>query len=97
MHNKMEVENPCSMDWDDMQGSEKIRNCKKCRFNVYNFSEMTQAEIDSVINTGDRVCARLFVRPDGTYMTKNCSAKKKRNKVIMVLSFAALLPSLFRL
>jgi hypothetical protein len=92
MHDKMEIENPCSMDWSKMAGDEKARYCNKCQFNVYNFSEMSQEEIDNLLNSGNRVCARLYVRLDGTYMTKSCSAKRKRNRVLMFLSFAALLP-----
>lgn len=88
----MEIENSCSMDWSVMAGDEKNRYCNKCQFNVYNFSEMSQEEIDNLLNSGNRVCARLYVRPDGTYMTKSCSAKRKRNRVLMFLSFAALLP-----
>jgi hypothetical protein len=95
MHDKLEVENPCSMGWDQMEGNEKVRHCNKCRFNVYNFVEMEQEEIDELLVSGDRVCGRLFVRPDGTYMTKSCAAKRKRNRVLMFLGFAALLPISF--
>ena len=80
------------MSWDDMEGSEKVRHCSKCRFNVYNFNEMTQSEIDELLSTGDRVCGRLFVRPDGTYMTKSCRKKSKRRKVLAAVAVIITVP-----
>ena len=92
MHNRAEIEAPCKMSWDDMQGSDKVRHCSKCRFNVYNFNEMTQDEIDELLSTEDRVCGRLFVRPDGTYMTKSCRKKSKRRKVLAAVAVIITVP-----
>ncbi len=91
MHNKVEINSPCKESWDEMKGSEKTRYCQKCRFNVHNFSEMEQAEIDELLQSDGRVCVKLYVRPDGTYMAKDCRAKKKRNRVLLILGTAALL------
>jgi hypothetical protein len=92
MHNKIEINSPCKESWDEMNGSEKTRYCQKCKFNVHNFSEMEQGEIDELLKSDDRVCVRLYVRPDGTYMTKNCRAKVKRNRALMIFGAVALLP-----
>lgn len=75
-----------------MQGNEKIRHCDKCRFNVYDFSQMTQEEIDLVLD-GDKVCGRLFLRSDGTYLTKDCQKKLARKKQLKFLAWAAVLPA----
>ena len=92
MQKRVEIKTPCSMSWDGMEGSASVRHCSKCRFNVYNFSEMSQEEIDDLLSSGDRVCGRLFVRPDGTYMTKNCRAKVKRNRILKWTAAVALIP-----
>jgi hypothetical protein len=85
------------MDWDEMAGSESIRHCSKCRFNVYNFAEMTQEEVDTLLSSGDRVCGRLYLRPDGTYMTKNCRAKVNRKRALKIFAAVAILPLTFAL
>ena len=74
-----------------MKGSAQVRHCDKCRFNVYNFAEMDQTEIDDVLTQG-KVCGRLFLRPDGTYLTKNCQKKNRRKRYLKVFGLAALLP-----
>lgn len=97
MNNKVTIKSPCTESWDKMTGSASIRNCAKCQFNVYNFSEMTQSEIDAILTSGSRVCARLHMRPDGTYMTKNCKTKVKRKRFHKIIQWAAILPFTFLL
>ena len=75
-----------------MQGSEKIRHCSKCQFNVYNFQEMTEEEIDRVYQSQERVCARMYVRPDGTYMTKKCRTKTKRKRILIATALVVTIP-----
>jgi 5-hydroxyisourate hydrolase-like protein (transthyretin family) len=56
-----------------MEGTNRVRYCAECKLNVYNFSEMSPAEIDALIaaKTG-RLCARFYQRTDGTMLTQNC-------------------------
>ena len=97
MNNKVAIKSPCTESWDKMTGSASIRNCAKCQFNVYNFSEMEQSEIDAILASGSRVCARLHIRPDGTYMTKDCKTKIKRKRFHKLIQWAAILPFSFLL
>ena len=92
MKRELAVKSPCSEDWDKMQGGDAVRHCKKCRFNVYQFSEMTEEEIDELLKKNDRVCARLYIRSDGTYMTKDCKTKVRRNRYLKLFGLAALIP-----
>ena len=89
---KVEIQTPCTESWDEMAGGQAIRHCAKCQFNVYNFEAMTEDEIRKVLHNGERICARLFVRPDGTYMTKNCKDTRKRNRILKWIGLAALMP-----
>ncbi|MCM8527411.1 MAG: hypothetical protein NE327_12895 [Lentisphaeraceae bacterium] len=93
--NKVSIKSPCTEDWNKMTGSNSIRNCSKCQFNVYNFSEMSQSEINAIMTSGSRVCARLYLRPDGTYMTKDCKTKIKRKRFHKLIQWAAILPFSF--
>ena len=97
MNKNVSIKSPCTESWDKMTGSTSIRNCSKCQFNVYNFSEMAQSEIDAILVSENRVCARLHMRPDGTYMTKDCKTKVKRKRFHKIIQWAAIMPFSFLL
>ena len=64
---------PCPADWEDMTGDDRVRHCSLCRLNVYNLSEMSAEEAESLLQqrTG-RICVRFFVPEDGKVTTKDC-------------------------
>jgi hypothetical protein len=58
-----------------MSGDERARFCAQCDRHVYNISELTGAEVRALVaRTEGRFCARLYRRPDGTVLTKDCPA-----------------------
>jgi len=64
---------PCSADWDQMVGTDRVRFCGKCSLNVYNLSELSRSEAENFIaNNEGRVCVRFYRRADGSILTKNC-------------------------
>lgn len=70
---RMRVASPCSVGWESMSGDERVRFCEQCRLHVYNISEMTSAEVASLITkTEEQVCARIYRRADGTVLTSDC-------------------------
>jgi hypothetical protein len=71
MKRQIKVPEPCTSNWEAMPGSNRWRYCAKCNRHVYNFSEMTIAEVERLISesTG-RVCARIIQREDGTIETR---------------------------
>jgi hypothetical protein len=94
------VATPCTADWEQMVGSEKVRFCTHCNLNVYNLSGMTKTEAERlIVHNEGRLCVRFYRRRDGTILTNNCPvglrALKRRlsrtaNAVVsMVLSFFA--------
>jgi hypothetical protein len=71
--NSLRIASPCPVGWETMKGDERTRHCGLCSLNVYNFSEMTAAEVESLVRrSGGRVCARMFRRSDGTVITRDC-------------------------
>jgi hypothetical protein len=67
------IASPCNADWNRMAGDDRIRHCAECNLNVYNFAELTRAEIDDLVAAREgRLCARLYRRADGTMITKDC-------------------------
>lgn len=69
----IDVASPCSANWDDMVGDERLRFCGSCEKNVYNFSEMSKAEITQLLTANNyNVCGRFYRRADGTILTDDC-------------------------
>ncbi|HKG12989.1 MAG TPA: carboxypeptidase-like regulatory domain-containing protein [Pyrinomonadaceae bacterium] len=70
---RMRVASPCGVSWDSMEGGERVRFCRLCSLNVYDFSGMTRAEVEALVSkTEGRLCGRLTRRADGTVLTKDC-------------------------
>ncbi len=70
---RMRVASPCPTSWEAMEGDERVRFCRLCDLHVYNVSELTRAEAESLVaRTEGRLCARLYRRADGTVLTKDC-------------------------
>lgn len=69
----LRVASPCGVSWDSMEGDERVRFCRLCSLNVYDFSGMTRAEVEALVSkTEGRLCGRLTRRADGTVLTKDC-------------------------
>jgi hypothetical protein len=70
---QLRVASPCGVSWDSMAGDERVRFCRLCSLNVYDFAGMTRAEIEAlVLKTEGRLCGRMTRRADGTVLTKDC-------------------------
>jgi hypothetical protein len=95
---RMRIASPCTVGWDRMNGNDQVRFCHQCNLNVYNISEMTGAQVASLIaNTEGRICARLYRRADGTVLTSDCPVglKALRRRVSRIA--AAMLTALLSL
>ena len=69
----LRIAKPCQAAWEGMAGDERVRHCTLCSLNVYNFAEMTRADVrELLVRTEGRVCARLYRRADGTVLTRDC-------------------------
>lgn len=73
-----------------MTGNSQVRHCAQCDRDVYNFTEMTTAQIERVIAAANRgrVCGRLYERADGTILTRDCpvGARARIRKVTRRIS-----------
>jgi hypothetical protein len=69
----LRVASPCSADWEEMVGDDRVRYCSQCRLNVYNFAAMSEREVKELVATHEgRLCGRLYRRADGTMLTRDC-------------------------
>ena len=71
--NKVKVAAPCKAEWEKMIGNYRVRFCGQCNLNVYNLSEMTRAQAESLIAANEgRLCVRFYRRRDGSIITQDC-------------------------
>ncbi len=73
---------PCNVPWDDMTGTERVRDCSQCSRQVFNISDMTKADAEAFLKgNGDSQCLAYYRRKDGTIMTDDCpiGLRKIRN------------------
>ena len=69
----IEIATPCSANWNEMDGDERMRRCGECKLNVYNLSQMTRKEaVHMIREKEDRLCMRVYRRKDGTVITSDC-------------------------
>ena len=62
--NLFEVTNPCTEDWEQMKGSEKVRFCEHCAASVNNLSAMRRKDAARLIREADgRICVRYVKNP----------------------------------
>lgn len=79
--NAVSISSPCSVDWDSMDGDDRVRFCWMCEQSVYNVENLTRAEANKLLGgRSGRVCLRMFKRADGTIMTKDCPVGLRRIK-----------------
>jgi hypothetical protein len=61
----IEVENPCSEKWDEMEGAGKVRFCSHCAHDVNNLSEMTLKDAMKLVRRSEgRLCVRYNTDPN---------------------------------
>ena len=67
------VASPCTANWTQMSGDNRVRRCPECKLNVYNLSAMSRREAEELISSREgRLCVRFYQRADGTVLTHDC-------------------------
>jgi hypothetical protein len=83
---QVRVASPCSADWNEMVGDDRVRFCLSCEKHVFNLSAMPREEAEALLRErlGGELCVRFYQRADGTIMTQDCpvGVKKKRRKML---------------
>lgn len=80
------VASPCTADWNQMTGDDRVRHCGTCDKDVFNLSAMTREEAEAlVLEKAGELCARYYQRKDGTILLADCTvgvAQKRKRRVI---------------
>ncbi|MGH7145749.1 MAG: hypothetical protein ACREJ2_16690 [Planctomycetota bacterium] len=81
----IQVASPCTADWEAMRGDAQARHCDHCDKQVFNLSEMTEADaLELLREYQGHLCVRFYRRADGTILTQDCSvgaAEQRRAKL----------------
>jgi hypothetical protein len=88
------VATPCSADWNQMAGDDRVRACASCNKNVYNLSSMTRDEAEAlIVEKEGKLCVRYYQRKDGTILFEDCAVgiSQKRKRRLIAVGAAALL------
>ena len=60
----IEIKSPCSENWDQMKGSEKVRFCGHCALEVNNISALTRKQALRLVHESKgRICVRYVKNP----------------------------------
>ncbi|MGE3466119.1 MAG: carboxypeptidase-like regulatory domain-containing protein, partial [Pyrinomonadaceae bacterium] len=60
----VEVKTPCTEDWNEMTGTDKVRFCSHCAKHVNNLSEMTRKQATRLVRSSDgNICIRYITDP----------------------------------
>jgi hypothetical protein len=75
------VASPCTADWNEMVGDDRVRHCGTCDKDVFNLSQMTRDEAESLVrDKHGELCARYYQRKDGTILTADCTVGKQQQR-----------------
>src|SRR5689334_23652874 len=90
------IASPCSANWNEMYGNDRMRFCGQCKLNVYNLSGMSREEAENLVtNAEGRLCVRFYRRTDGTVITENCpvgwARVKQRARVYTTAAFSLIM------
>ena len=62
---KVEVQSPCSQDWEEMRGNDKARFCSHCDLSVNNLSAMSRKKALKIVReSGGKICVRYEKNPE---------------------------------
>jgi hypothetical protein len=91
---RIHVATPCTADWSQMTGDERVRHCAHCKKDVFNLSDMSRAQAERlIIEMNGDLCARYYQRKDGTILLADCSVglQQKRRTGVLAAGAAMLL------
>ena len=72
---KYKIAKPCQAKWQDMDDHGNYRHCHLCEKPVYDFSKMSEKEILEALGNPSISCIRVYKRPDGKIITKDCPVR----------------------
>ena len=77
----IQINSPCTENWDAMRGDERVRFCQGCQKHVFNLSAMTRPEAERVVcEAAGHLCVRFIPAEDGAVQTLEYRAPMGRRR-----------------
>lgn len=95
---QINIPEPCSVPWSDMQGDHRVRHCQHCDKYVYNLSALSRREVEQLL--ADRLgqlCVNFCRRRDGTVVTRDFRARPTVAGIVLAVAARMVLPSVLSL
>jgi hypothetical protein len=87
----LRIASPCSVAWDEMHGTHRVRSCNLCDKQVFNISELTRQEVEAlVLAHAGKLCVTYYQRSDGTIMLADCTYHEQRGGWLPAIAAASL-------
>jgi hypothetical protein len=76
----IEVETPCSKDWNRMRGSDEKRFCDHCNRDVYDLGAMSEADVQNLLcQQAGKLCVRFTRLSSGKIQTLDYSTGGRKS------------------
>lgn len=76
----IEVESPCSKDWNRMRGSDEKRFCDHCNRDVYDLGAMSEADVQNLLcRQAGKLCVRFTRLSSGKIQTLDYSTGGRKS------------------
>jgi len=86
----IQIDSPCTADWDSMIGTDQVRFCQHCQLTVREISQFNEKQIDRLLRrSGDRLCIRYSQPKSTTAQPKVLHQIARRTSLLARTAFSA--------
>jgi hypothetical protein len=75
---------PCLEKWEDMSSRGCNRHCASCDKIVHDMDFLTVDQVETLLESGDEICVRAKIRPDGSVKTSNAFSRSSKRIVTAI-------------
>lgn len=87
MHaDQLHIAEPCTADWDRMDGDERRRFCGQCSRHVHDLNQLTEPEALALLTDETGVCVQYRAQADGTVRFRPLQTGRKLAAVAAITS-----------
>ena len=90
MHaDRLHIAEPCTADWDRMDGDARRRFCGQCQRHVHDLNQLTEPEALDLLTKEPEICVQYRAEADGTLRFRPLETGRKLAVVAAVASLFA--------
>lgn len=74
---------PCREQWEGMEPQGCNRRCETCDTIVHDLAALALPEVETLLDSGRKVCVRARIKPDGAVLLADRGASQRRLKALV--------------